>query len=77
MRMSKLTPIETPTPTPMATGWDSVAAAGNSKTACGGGEGYEVRSVDGAAVELIVGDTPLLQYPAFGSCERSSLVKVT
>lgn len=61
----------------MATLWESVVAAGNSETGCGGGEEYEVGSVDGAAVELTVGDTPLLQYPAFGSCERSSLVKVT
>jgi hypothetical protein len=65
MRMSKLTPIETPTPAPMATALESTVAAAEAETTCGGGEGCEVRSVDEAAVEITVGDGPLLQYPAF------------
>jgi len=90
IKIIKLTPMETPTPVPTATVCscevETVAApvppvgsgeGGGVAQGCPVTEGrIEVRNVEGEAPELVGEAAPPLQYPAFGSFVRSSLVKV-
>jgi hypothetical protein len=84
--------MERPTPAPMATVCvcevDAVELGKSPGTGIGCGSGEirigavaegkcEVTSVGGDIPELVVGDLPPLQYPAFVSFERSLSVKVT
>jgi hypothetical protein len=84
IKINKLAPTETPTPVPIAAAFvcePDVAAAMEFSGVGTGLEGdvganmLEVTSVVGAATEPPVGNGPPLQYPAFGSFERSSSVK--